>query len=176
MALSGSESDDAIFEKKWLELSWRVTNCKWHQSRSLTSVNHSPSVTPNIQTVSKLPGTIAPRKLFFTNYIASSAFRIHFLWHFAAFFTTKYGPTFICTLCVAHLYPTVRRTFWTWGDLYSHFLSSYGGIAYAHSSVDIDASSIRLDIHTFYPYSQAVFTAGVYLDFLPRGGGRSVRG
>jgi len=74
----------------------------------------------------------------------------------------------LCRTFVPHCRP-IPRTFWKWGDLYPHFLSSYGGTAYAHSSVDIDASSITLDIHTFYPYSQAVFTAGVYLDFLPRG-------
>jgi len=40
-------------------------------------------------------------------------------------------PTFSVSLCVAHLYPTVPRTFWKWGDLYP---TSYGGAAHGHGA------------------------------------------
>jgi len=104
--------------KKWLELSWEVTNYKGHQSRSLTAVNHSPLATSKLTEHAdsiEVAGVILSRK-FFTNYIANSAFRIHFLWHFAALYfqaSHQNRPTFFCTpLChtsVPHCTPHLLK-------------------------------------------------------------------
>ena len=89
MPLSGSESDDTVCEKvTWTFLTSDKLQ-RTRKSRSLKVVNHAPLATPNIQTVSELPGSILSRKLFqitlqtmhseyiFCDILRHSAFKLH---------------------------------------------------------------------------------------------------